>query len=241
MEHSNEQLNYIKVLALVYDCILPNLRTLFQSKWKRRNPSKLWIGNLYKELRKIKGGKDDGSFRKSVLNGNPSKWDLTLVIKALSMIEKKETENKIENNCESEEKEEAKEKVEEGKKVEKEEAEEKEEEETSSKKENAEKKVKQGQRDEKEEEDKMDEMDEAEEKKNIKTLKAVRNHLFHWPNREMTNEEKDNFFEIVKGVFEKFQWSIQHLNSIKSKRNRFDKASEFRAMMEEEKRIGNVV
>ena len=213
MEHSNDELNYIKVLVLVYDCILPKLRELFQEKWEREKPTESLNKNIYEQLKNIRG-KDDEWLKTSVSNGDPSSWDMTCIFRALSMIGNMERENKIKSNVEDKKKKDEKRRNE---------------------------RVKQGAEDADEKKKQTEELKEKEDRKNIKILKDVRNKLFYWPSREMTNEEKDDIFEIVKRVFQKFSWLSNKIEEIQDLPTEVEDESMFKEMMEEEWRIGTVM
>ena len=224
MEHSNDEINYIKVLVLVYDCILPKLRELFREKWEREKPTESLKNNIYEQLKNIRG-KDDEWLKTSVSNGDPSSWDMTCIFRALSMIGNMERENKIKSNVEDKKKKDEKkreERVKQGA-------------EDADETEKTEEKAEEGKKKQ------TEESKEKEDRKNIKILKDVRNKLFHWPSREMTNEEKDDIFEIVKRVFHKFSWLSNKIEEIQDLPTEVEDESMFKEMMEEEWRIGTVM
>jgi len=220
MGHSDKELNFFNVVQLLFDCVLPKLRDLLRKKWEIEKPTENLKNKLYKQLKKITG-EDEEWLETSVSNGDPSQWNITRIFKALSMLEKKkETEYNGENKKKKTEKKKG-EQVKQGA-------------EGTNETEKTEDKVEEENWEVKKQ---NEELKETEDSKNIRKFKDVRNKLSHWPSREMTNEEKDDIFKTVKGVFQKFGWRTEKIEEIHSSPAQVKDQSKLMELLEEGRRI----
>ena len=97
MKVSREEENFYRLISLMNNCILPQLRALFKDKWNEKFPSNQWRNSKEKGeelLDMIKGAKRDILLKMRLLEGDTDEWDITCVIKALSAVDIDPTENK---------------------------------------------------------------------------------------------------------------------------------------------------
>ena len=91
MEFTREKENFYRIMSLLHDCILPQLREYFIQKWNGQPGKTPWCDSKEngKELlgKMTKGARRDALIKDRISGGQTGDWDLTCVFKALLVFE----------------------------------------------------------------------------------------------------------------------------------------------------------